>query len=175
MSKVGKFLIARPALNSGFFRKSVVFVYEDSPLGTVGLNLATPSNITLRSVDPQKSVDYHAEDPVIYLGGPVNSRAVMMIHSDEFTSTNTLYTNTGLNVSSDDLMVEKMFTGDWPALFRLTVGASVWAAGQLDNEINQNLWLVSELDHSPVFELWGDDLWEWAIEYVSSKVIAQYF
>jgi putative transcriptional regulator len=175
VSKVGKFLIARPAINSGFFKRSVVFVYEDSTQGTVGLNLTTPSNLTLKAVDPEKTVDYSGVDPVIYLGGPVNDRAVMMLHSDDFVSTNTLFTDSGLNVSSDNLMVDKMFAGDWPALFRLTVGASVWAPGQLDYEINQKLWLISEMDHSPVFELSGDDLWNWAIEHVGSRTMARYF
>jgi putative transcriptional regulator len=175
VSKVGKFLVARPAINSGFFKKSVVFIYEDTENGTVGLNLSTPSNLTLRAVDPQKTVDYPYPDPVLYLGGPVNDRAVMMLHSDDFVSVNTLFTDSGLNVSSDDLMVEKMFSGDWPRLFRLTVGASVWAPGQLDYEINQNLWLVSDLDYSSVFELSGDDLWNWAIEFIGSKTMARYF
>jgi len=175
VDKVGKFLIARPAINSGFFYKSVVFLYEDSALGTVGLNLTTPSNLTLRSVDPEKSVDYHDVDPVLYLGGPVNDRAVMMLHSEDFHSTNTLYTDTGLNVSSDELMVHQLFSGRWPEQFRLTLGAAVWAGGQLDNEISRNMWLISELDHEPVFELSGDDLWEWAVDQVSSRTMAQYF
>lgn len=175
MSKVGKFLIARPALTSTFFEKSVIFIYEDSDKGTVGLNLSLPSKLTLRSVDPQKSVDYSGEDPVLYIGGPVNDRAVMMIHTEDFSSTNTLFTDSGLNISSDDLMVEKMFMGNWPKQFRLTAGAAVWAPKQLDYEIDQNMWLVSELDHSTVFELAGNDLWVWAIEYAGSQIMARYF
>lgn len=175
MSKVGKFLIARPELKTGFFHNSVIFVYEDSPTGTVGLSLSTPTNLTLRSVDPKKEVDYTGEDPVLYLGGPMNSRAVMMIHSEDFNSTNTLFTDSGLNISSDSLMIDKMFGGNWPELFRMTVGASVWAPGQLDNEINQNFWLVSSLDHRSVFELSGDDLWTWAVEEAGSRMMARFF
>lgn len=175
MNKVGKFLIARPSIGSGFFKHSVVFVYEDSANGTAGLNLITASNLTLASIDPEKSVDYPGVDPVVYLGGPVNSRALMMLHSDDFVSTNTLFTDSGLHVSSDNLMIDKLFSGNWPSLFRLTAGASVWAPGQLDYEISRDLWLVSELDHSPVFDLEGDKLWNWAVEHVGSRTMARYF
>ena len=175
MSKVGKFLIARPNIDSSFFKKSVVFIYEESNLGTLGLNLSTQTNLTLKSIDPDKEVDYFQEDPVIYLGGPVNNRAVMMLHSEEFITSNTLVTGTGLNVSSDNIMVDKMFSGNWPEVFRLTVGASVWGPKQLDFEISQNYWLVSELDHLALFDLWGDELWNWAIEHVGSRTMSRYF
>jgi putative transcriptional regulator len=174
VNRVGKFLIARPAINLGFFKKSVVFIYEDSSYGTVGVNLTTPSNLRLTSIDPLKSLDNAVLDPIIYVGGPVNDRAVMMLHTDDFVSTNTLFTDVGLGISSDNLMVDKLFMGNWPKLFRLVVGASVWAPGQLDYEINHNSWLVSDLDHLPVFELSGNELWEWAIEHVGSKTMARY-
>lgn len=175
MNKVGKFLVARPSIDSGFFKHSVIFLYEDSVYGTAGLNLTVPSTLTLKSVDPKKTVDYPGVDPVLYLGGPVNDRAVLMLHSDDFVSTNTMFTDVGLHVSSDHLMLDKLFSGNWPSLFRLAAGVSVWAAGQLDYEISRNQWLISELDHSPVFELSGDELWNWAVEHVGLRTMAKYF
>jgi len=174
MSRVGRYVIARPTLRTGPFRQAVVFIYEDSRLGTVGVNLTNPTTMTLRDVDSLKEVDYQGEDPVVYWGGPVNERAVIMLHTEDFSSTNTLRTGAGLDVSSDSLMIDKLFVGNWPRNFRIVAGASVWAPGQLDEEFDKDLWLDADLDSDKVFEIDGSTLWNWAIEQASSQIIARY-
>lgn len=175
MDRTGRFLISRPGITSGFFRKSVIFIYEDTNLGSAGINISKPTNLTLRDVDPQKAVDYVAADPVIYSGGPVNKRAVMMLHSNDFVSTNTLFLTDKLSLSSDLLMVEKMYMGNWPRQFRLTAGACIWQSGQLDFEFNRNMWLLGDLDSDKIFDLDQEELWGWAVEQVAQQTIARYF
>jgi putative transcriptional regulator len=173
--RTGKFLVARPNLTSGFFRKSVVFLYEDGPTGTAGVAISKPTNYTLRDVDPTKTVDYAAADPIIYSGGPVNKKAVMMLHTTDFASSNTIYTNSDLCISSDAVMVDKLYSGNWPKQFRLTAGACVWAPGQLDFEMERNLWLLGDLDMEKIFDYDQEELWGWSIEEIGRQVIAKYF
>jgi putative transcriptional regulator len=175
VSRVGKCLIARPGHNGGFFRKSVVYIYEDSSHGTVGVALSKPSNYTLKSVDPKKIPNYTAADPIVYNGGPVNKSAVMMLHSDDFVSTNTMFLPDGFGISSDMLMIDKMYDGNWPKHFRLTVGASVWQPGQLEFEFNRNLWLEADLDLTQIFDMDQESLWGWAVEQASKQTIDRFF
>lgn len=175
MSRVGKFLIARPTVNLGFFSKSTVYIYEDGVNGTAGVALTTPSALTLRDLALQKQLDYSGSSRPIYRGGPVSVSAVMMLHSDDFSSTNTLHTGTGFDVSSDDLMIEKLAMGNEPRYFRLVAGGSVWAPGQLDTEIAKGCWLVSDLSPEIVFGLEREEQWSAAIEYAGSQIIARYF
>lgn len=174
MTRAGRFLVARPGLTSGFFRKSVIFLYEDTSSGVAGVAISKPTNYTLKDVDPTKTVDYIAADPVIYSGGPVNRNAVMLLHTDDFRSSNTLYTNTNLCVSSDTVMVEKMYAGNWPKLFRITAGASVWAPGQLDFEMEKRLWLLGDLDTEKIFDYDQEELWGWAIEQIGHQTMSKY-
>ena len=175
MSRVGKFLIARPTVNLGFFSKSTVFIYEENSKGTAGVALTRPTEITFAHLAQERGFGASVTAHAIYAGGPVNTSAVMMLHSEEFVSSNTLHTGTGLNVSSDEIMLEKLAGGVDPVYFRLTVGASVWAPGQLDMEIARGAWLVANLDPDTVFSLSGEPQWTAAIESVASQTIARYF
>lgn len=175
MSRVGKFLIARPTVELGFFSRSVVFIYEESVDGVAGLALSTPSTYTLKDLARHKQVDYPYDPHVIYCGGPVARNAVMMLHTDDFNSSNTLYTNTGLNVSSDDVMIEKLVSGNNPRQFRLVAGCSVWAPGQLDLEIERGYWLVSKLPTNIAFGPNGERQWTMAVEHAGREFFAQYF
>jgi putative transcriptional regulator len=175
MSRVGKFLIARPTVTSDFFANTVVFVYEENHRGTAGIALTHPVEITFANLAQERGFRPVPEPAAVYRGGPVSRSAVMMLHSDEFTASNTLHTGTGLDVSSDEIMIEKIASGCAPVYYRLTVGASVWAPGQLDREIARGLWLVADLDPEIVFGTSGHQQWEAAIESVASQTIARYF
>jgi len=174
-SKIGKFLIARPAVQLGAFGYTVIFIYEDSVEGVTGLAVTTPSDLILRDILQLKEVDYSGDHHILYKGGPVVPNAVMMIHTEDFSSTNTLHTGTGINVSSDNLMTDKLLMGNEPNNFKLMTGCSAWAPGQLDTEISQGYWLLSDLDHRIIFELDGDLQWKAAVDYAGRQIIDQYF
>ena len=174
-SKVGKFLIARPEVQLGAFGNTVIFIYEDSIDGVTGVALTTPSDLILRDILDQKEVDSFTDHHVLYKGGPVIPNAVIMIHTDDFSSTNTLHTGTGIDVSSDTFMTDKLLMGNEPTDFKIMTGCSAWAPGQLDLEIKEGYWLLSELDHKIVFDLDGSLQWNKAIDYAGRLIIDQYF
>lgn len=175
MVKVGKFLIARPTIEIGFFTRSVVFIYQSSASGVNGFCLNKLSSFWTRDLALQIGHDYPTRVDPVYLGGPVNERSVNLLHSDDFTSTNTLHTGTGIDVSSDLLMIEKIVTGNKPRHFRFVAGASVWAPGQLEFEIQKQYWLTADLDLDTVFNLDGDKQWESAVDQVSQQLVQKYF
>ena len=171
---VGKYLIARPTIEYGFFRQSVVFVYEHTAFATAGVNLTKPTSIQFSSISNQFGYVAQTQDPIVYKGGPVNEQSLVMLHSSEFVSSNTLITNSGLNISSDAFMVEKLSYSAWPRHYRLFTGTSMWHAGQLKKEIQTNHWLVSDLPSDLVFEYDGDELWTKAVDYVGKAVFDPY-
>jgi putative transcriptional regulator len=175
MSRVGKFLIARPTVELGCFHHSVVFIYEDSINGVAGVTLTTPSILKLNDIVTSKEVDIHPGDHVIYRGGPVATHALMLVHSDDFSSTNTLHTGMGIDVSSDTLMVEKILMGNKPLQYRFVSGYSAWGPGQLEKEIELGFWLITDLTNSIVFGKSGDNQWNAAVEQAGRQMIDQYF
>ena len=112
MDLVGKCLVARPNIIDPFFKRSVVFIYEHSKGGTMGfvINKRKP-DIMLRDLLNDRGFDTAQNDPV-YNGGPVNPRAVCMVHSTGWQSSNTMIINDQISVTSDDLMIYKFVNGD---------------------------------------------------------------
>jgi putative transcriptional regulator len=174
MSRVGKFLITRPTANL-VFKQQVILISEETEFGTAGVCLTSPTAFCLRNIAHQIGVDYPAGQDLIYYGGPVAQNLIAMVHTDDFNSYNTLYTGTGINLSSDDLMITKLLSGNRPQQFRLVTGGCVWAPGQLDQEIQRGFWLESKLTRAIVFDLDQDQQWKAAIQHASSELVAQYF
>lgn len=171
MSLVGKFLISRPTPKDLTYLRTVVYIYEDDENGASGVELTHPTMLRIKDV----SSAYSGENYTIYKGGPAVSSALMLLHSTDFTSTNTLHTGAKYDISSDKLMLEKMSNGDLPEYFKFVVGAVIWAPDQLETEIELGAWLVSDLDPEIAFGLEGKQQWEAAIEYVGSEMISRYF
>jgi putative transcriptional regulator len=162
-------------LKQGFFARSVIFVYEDSSAGTAGLTINKPTNSDFADIVLDRGYQMHRGINPLYAGGPVNIRAITMLHTDEWYSENTMYTGTGLNLSSDNLMIHKLVDGNTPKQYRLFAGASVWAPGQLDAEINSDSWLVSSLPIDAVFHSKGDKQWEHCIELAGQALVSVWF
>lgn len=175
VSRVGQCLIARPSAAQGFFADAVVFVYEDSPAGTAGVVLNKKSQMCLRDLAMNAGIDFPKGITPIYQGGPVNTRAVMLLHSDDWFSSNTLNTGTGVNISSDHLMIDKLLDYNTPRQYRLVAGASVWAPGQLDFEIDRGIWLTAPLSMDLIFGLEGRAQWDRAIERAGEYFVKNYF
>jgi putative transcriptional regulator len=159
----------------GFFSKTVVFLYEDTPAGTAGIVLNKPGNLWLSDLARNAGREYPRGINAIYTGGPVNERAIMMLHTDDWQSQNTLHTGVGINISSDSLMIDKILDNNTPRKFRIFTGASIWAPGQLDFEIRRNSWLVAPLTPDLVFDLDGETQWNCAIERAGKEIINHYF
>lgn len=176
MSRAGQFLIATPQLKQEFFARSVVFVYEDSDTGTAGLVINRNTNTAdFADLAADRGMVYPRGVIPIYTGGPVNIRAVTMLHSAEWYSENSLPINDQFTVSSDNLMITKLIDGNTPKYHRLCAGASVWAPGQLDREIAQGNWLISDLPNKTVFQNTGDRQWEQCIEAAGQALVASWF
>lgn len=175
MDLKGKCLIARPSINDPLFKKSVVFIYEHTAQGTAGLiiNKIMPGRTTQEILQSKNMINTLPPDP-IYTGGPVNERAVVMFHTADWRSNNTMQIDNRLSVTSDDVMVYRYSQGDVPHGYRFCVGASVWHPTQIKSEIAANHWLVADLPLSQLFDHTGREQWDIAVEHCAKTVIDRY-
>jgi len=171
----GKLLVAHPNLKSTVFKKTVIYLYEDSQAGVSGVILNKSSDWGLDHIFEHKGFNYASED-FVYLGGPVNIQAITLLHTDDFYSANTVPVSGGVSISSDNFMFEKIATDNTPEQWRLFVGLSNWKIGQLDREISQHrAWLLADADLSIMFDYNGVEQWEKAIEHCSQCMVDSYF
>lgn len=182
--KVGKLLIANPNVPSDNpFAKSVIYIYNDHPLkGSTGVILNKPSSTTVQEMCYDQRIAYHQTNHKVHIGGPVNPQALVLLHTDEWQSQNTVYASNTLCISSDKLMFLKLSQGDEPAYWRMFVGYSGWAPKQLDMELTGQApydklsrWLTAEANDDIIFGYDGVDQWNKALELCSQQTVDQWF
>ena len=175
MISPGKILVAHPNLESGLFGKSVILITEHHDSGTVGFILNKPSHHNIQELMRKRGVDWASAD-VLYQGGPLNTSALVMVHTDDFSSSNTMYLPGGLAISSDELMIEKVLMDNRPNAFRLLTGICSWAPGQVQQEIeNHKSWLTATPNDAMLFNSTGLKQWRRALNLVAAETTAQYF
>lgn len=180
MSMRGKLLIAHPNVPSESpWHKTVIFLYDDNPKGHLGVVLNVRSKYTIKDLCNQKGILYDNGLRPIYTGGPVSQESIVMLHTNEWQSTNTMNVGAQLRLSSDELMFQKIAYGDVPAYYRVFGGISAWTAGQLDMELQgrfpytaSNSWLIADANDELVFEYSDEEQWTQALEAATNQAVA---
>ena len=174
----GKLLVAGPMLNnSPVFSRAVVYIYEQRPGGEVmGVILNKPSQFRCSSLGLLKDMPFDPalEETFVHKGGPVQDTSVLLLHTNEWQSTNTLSSGKELAMTSDMLMIEKLSTGNVPNGWRMFAGMSVWTEEQLANEVKQGAWLFANPTNHSIFDYNEDEQYLKALELCSKQTFSKY-
>lgn len=161
----GRILISEPFLADPNFVRSVVLLAEHSAAGAFGFTLNEESNLLLNDVVP----DLFNQALTVYIGGPVGLDTLHFIHRSE-TLGDGIPLGNGLfwggNLETVRILLD---SGQLvPEDIRFFVGYSGWSAGQLEDEITENTWIVSELTNAE-FVFKEGDVWKAAITEMGPK------
>jgi putative transcriptional regulator len=170
MNLTGKLLIAPPSVKGNFWYKTVILITEHHNNGSLGLVLNKRSQMTVREFSEQ--CGHEAEySNYLYLGGPVNVKALSMLHSADWSCSNTMRVTDNLAISSAEDLLPKMAMGYCPTQWRMFMGLCGWAPGQLENEIKGNppfhhntSWLIANPDYSLIFDNDLKEQWTHAVD-----------
>ncbi len=153
----GKALIAEPFLQDSYFKRSVVLLTEHSDEGSLGFVLNNPIDFRIEEI----LKGFPPIDSLISIGGPVRTDTVHYIH-----------TVGHMIPDSQEVMSDIFWGGDLETIragvkegwisshqIRFFVGYASWYPGQLAKEIDENSWLVTDIDrldvmHGTDFRLW---------------------
>ena len=173
----GKLLVAKPhAMRDPYFQRSVVYVYEQQDQVVIGLCLNKESNMTIADSHSLRGTINSGAADKLYRGGPVSEQSLLLLHTNDWSSTNTIHTSHGNCVSSDELMLEKLAMNNLPKCYRLFSGMSTWVLPQLHGEIYKaKAWLVVEPNKEIFFNYEGEEQWKKAIELASHRMLETYF
>jgi len=130
-SRVGKILIAHPNLpNNNPFSKTVIYIFEDNAVGTQGIILNKPTSYSVNAFLESNGFSMGMSPEKMRFGGPVSTKMVFMLHTDDWESASSTPVGKGLMLSCDDFMLEKMALGYQPGLWRMMAGVCAWQPGQ---------------------------------------------
>jgi len=170
--QTGNLLVSHPAHSDA---ESVIIVTDSGREHTIGIELAVRSEITMAELMQQKSVEWPWHTPV-YPGGESNRGALVMLHSLDWTSSNTNFISPELAISSDALMLEKLEMGNAPAWHRLFLGCTVFRTKDLREELarNRSRWLLLSTPSFATLERDSKNIWKSCLNELSSRATQQY-
>jgi putative transcriptional regulator len=158
----GSFLVATPALVGSCFEKSVVYVCTHSSDGAMGLVINQPlAHLECRDVLKQLEIRPIADTShvPVHFGGPMETGRGFVIHSDEYAVENTVPMENGLALTSNIDVMQDLAIGRGPEKALLTMGFAGWAAGQLEHEIEENVWISVPASAELVFSTDNESKW----------------
>ena len=154
----GKLIVASPAISDPNFRRSVVLIAEHGPEGAMGVVLDRISEATAGEVVGSLAW-LVGDDAPVFVGGPVATTSVTVLA--EFRDP----AQAGLLIA-DDLGFIPAHSDDEAVLAaavgraRIFAGHAGWAPGQLEDELEDDGWIVAEADREDCFTSDPGGLWE---------------
>lgn len=123
----------------------------------MGLMINRPSKFSLYellveigTVTAQENKDQLLNTQV-YEGGPVANERGFVLHSSETNYAGTQTLGEGLAISSSIEALQEIAQGRSPESYLLALGYAGWGAGQLEAEIQNNIWLTAPGDMKLMF------------------------
>jgi len=150
----GKLLIAAPSLVDPNFRRTVVLIAQHTEDGAMGLVLSRPSEARVVEAVPALE-DFAEYDDVVYVGGPVQPEAFMVLaeFEDVDDAAATIIGDVGFMPAEAEpaaLSIRRL---------RVFAGYAGWGAGQLEAELGEPSWIVVRAEPEDAFAGDPDELW----------------
>lgn len=147
----GSILISEPSLRDFYFRQSVILLAEHNEEGSFGLIINKPIEAKLNEL----LKGFPKYNLPVFLGGPVKTDSIFFFHTREDVP-GCLPVMEGLFWGGDlEIIREKLHDKQMlPHEIRFFVGYAGWSPNQLDRELREKSWVLSQ---STVTELFGAD------------------
>lgn len=152
----GMLLVASPAIFDPNFRRTVVVVTAHNEDGAVGLVLNRPSEATVDEAVTQLT-DLAGADATVFVGGPVNPSGVAVLAEFDDPDDAAIHVVDDVGFVGLDVALE-----DGAPPFRrarVFAGCAGWSAGQLEDELEREDWLIEPVRTEDLFTERPGDLW----------------
>ena len=153
-----QFLIAMPGMVDPNFAGSVIYLFEHTERGAMGLVVNRPTEVDLATlfdkIELKLEIAPLLEQPV-YFGGPVQVERGFVLHEPEPNAaySSSLVIPGGLTMTTSKDVLEAVASGTGPKKFLMTLGYAGWSAGQLEEEITLNGWMNVPLSRQQMADI----------------------
>jgi putative transcriptional regulator len=164
--KAGDILIAKPFLQDGHFKRSVIYLCEDNSEGSLGFIINKSHGMVLRDIFPHLK---NGSFP-LFEGGPVSPNQLFYTHT------------LGLKLSDSKHIIDNVYWGgnffELSKLIengevsqhqiRFYIGYSGWGEKQLSEEIDSDMWFSKKTDYNHVIQTAPEELWAQELVQINS-------
>lgn len=166
--KAGKILIAEPFLEDPNFVRSVIYLCEYGEDGAVGFVLNKRTDLKLNDVLPELAVN----ELDINQGGPVQLDTLHMLHRlPDKLGGNEI--SPGVYWGGSYETLQDIVSDGMPhdADLKLFLGYSGWSSGQLEQEVRDGSWLITDFAENLLFDTQPSDIWKNAVKMMGKKYL----
>ena len=163
----GNILIAEPFLSGSYFNRSIIFLVACNKDGAVGFILNKKVDFPVDDL----LTDFPEFDSEIHIGGPVGTDSIYFIHTLGSVIPGSIHVKDNLYWGGDIETLKmriKLGLVDQSQV-RFFLGYSGWSAGQLEEEINENSWLVADASDSDLMTIEEEEMWAKAVRAMGGK------
>ena len=161
----GRVLVSQPFMSDGCFKRSVVLLTEYSEEGAIGFVLNKIMGVTIGDMVE----DFPSAESVLSIGGPVAANTLHYLHTinnipDSIEVVNGIYWGGDIKVVRKLLALSIIKPED----IRFFLGYSGWSAGQLDEELKNDSWLVGDIRPKFIINP-SENMWKEAVANMGDR------
>lgn len=156
-------LVALPALHDPHFARSVTLVCQHDGDGAMGVMINRASDYTLGEVLQQMGIHSDSEalqTQIVLAGGPVHPERGFVLHDGDREWDSTLAVGDGLFLTTSRDVLEALARGDGPEQAVVALGCAGWGAGQLEQELVDDSWLMVPAGRELLFGVPLEQRWQ---------------
>jgi len=163
----GKILISEPFLPDTFFNRSIVYLADHTPEGSVGFILNKKLDLQVDATIE----GFEGWNENLSMGGPVAPDTLHYLHNlgdlipNSVLVEGNIFWGGDIDVIRNLIKSRKMKQSD----IRFFLGYSGWSAGQLERELKENSWVIAKVNSNIVLNTKGDDIWKKVLRSFKNK------
>jgi putative transcriptional regulator len=163
----GKILISEPFLPDTFFSRSIVYLTDHSPEGSVGFILNKKIDLKMSSA----ITGFDGWNENLNMGGPVAPDTIHYLHSLGDMIPKSVYIEDNIFWGGDiDIIREMVKEGTInKSQIRFFLGYSGWSAGQLERELKEDSWVIAKIKPEIIMSNRGEDTWKKVLRSLKNK------
>jgi putative transcriptional regulator len=165
-SLAGQLLIAPPNMGDPRFDHAVILVVRHDRGGALGVVINMPSGerplagLLAAAGEPRTAASGNVP---VFVGGPVQPNVALVVHSAEYQRPGTLAIDGRVAVTVGAQVLRDIAAHAGPQKSLVAFGYAGWAAGQLDGEMQRNVWFTAPADPKLVFDEDRTRVWDQAL------------
>jgi len=164
----GSLLVAVPNTESSLYSRSVILICEHNVTGSFGLiinkclDMQLPEEILSLDRVQNGNISYRA-------GGPVRPNQMMLLHSDDSLTEQTIPICEGVFLGGDLDFLQRSITNTHGPAIRLCFGYCAWGPGALDKELSAEKWFTHPASDIHIFHYPPEQLWQMVLRQMGGK------
>ncbi len=159
-------LVAMPNLDDPFFGRTVTYICEHNAEGAMGIVLNHPLELSVSDLLTQLDIAHDGQcwqaKQAVVAGGPVQPDRGFILHTPKAGYSSSVAVSDEVMITTSQDILADLASANAPERFLLALGYAGWTAGQLEQEIADNSWLVLPASALVMFDLAHDEKWQGA-------------